>query len=171
MQATHDGDTVTITLTTEEAKGLENQLLWVREEVGSPVLKLWEALSNMTPAAPERDARVDAAAAWLHAEMGMQILSRNWPCADGVIHIVARDERTLVAVEVALTPQGKPGRARVIRLRRLAVQWVVANGLLFDEVRVDQITVTRNGLGELAVDEYVKGVGGHAPSLLLTRST
>ena len=96
---------------------------------------------------------------------GYRILDRNWRCADGEIDIVAAERRTLVICEVKTrsgTQYGTPieaiSRQKRNRLRRLAVRWVIAHGLLFDEVRVDVIGVLRDAAGELAL-EHVRGVG------------
>ena len=96
---------------------------------------------------------------------GYRILDRNWRCADGEIDIVAAERRTLVVCEVKTrsgtqfgTPLEAITRQKRNRLRRLAVRWVIAHGLLFDEVRVDVVGVLRDAAGELAL-EHVRGVG------------
>jgi len=96
---------------------------------------------------------------------GYRILDRNWRCADGEIDIVAAERRILVVCEVKTrsgtrygTPLEAITRQKRNRLRRLAVRWVIAHGLLFDEVRVDVIGVLRDAAGELAL-EHVRGVG------------
>jgi putative endonuclease len=96
---------------------------------------------------------------------GYRVLARNWRCTEGEIDIVIADRRTLVAVEVKTrsgtgygTPLEAVTRKKRSRLRRLAVQWVVAHGVLFDEVRVDVVAVLSDGQGGFTV-EHVKGVG------------
>ena len=81
-----------------------------------------------------------AAADYLES-CGLRILDRNWRCAVGEIDIVAVDRRTLVVVEVKSrtgTRCGSPleavTRAKRARLRRLAVQWLNAHGIRFDQV-------------------------------------
>jgi len=98
-------------------------------------------------------------------QAGMRILARNWRSAEGEIDIVAADRRTLVACEVktrSSTAYGTPLEAvdwrKRRRLRRLAVSWVVANGVLFDEVRVDVVAVLRDPRGGFTI-EHVPGVG------------
>jgi putative endonuclease len=107
-----------------------------------------------------------AAAEYLQ-RAGMRILARNWRCSEGEIDIVAADRRALVACEVKTrsstrygTPLEAVTRKKRCRLRRLAVQWVIANGVLFDEVRVDVIEVLRNETepGGFAI-EHVRAVG------------
>jgi putative endonuclease len=96
---------------------------------------------------------------------GFRVLSRNWRCAEGEIDIVMADRRVLVAVEVKTrsgtdygTPLEAVTRKKRNRLRRLAVQWVVANGVLFDEVRVDVVAVLKDGQGGFTI-EHIRGVG------------
>src|SRR5580658_7925192 len=96
---------------------------------------------------------------------GFRILARNWRCAEGEIDIVAADRRALVAVEVKTrsgTGFGTPLEAvtpkKRNRLRRLAVQWVVAHGVLFDEVRVDVVEVLKDERGGYSLD-HIKGIG------------
>lgn len=96
---------------------------------------------------------------------GFRILARNWRCAEGEIDIVAADRRTLVACEVKTrsgtrygTPLEAVTRKKRSRLRRLAVRWVLANGVLFDEVRVDVVEVLKDERGDFAI-EHIRGVG------------
>jgi putative endonuclease len=106
----------------------------------------------------------DLAAEYLR-RAGFRILARNWRCAEGEIDIVMADRRTLVACEVKTrsgtrygTPLEAVTRKKRNRLRRLAVRWVVANGVLFDEVRVDVVEVLRDERGGFTI-EHVRGVG------------
>ena len=96
---------------------------------------------------------------------GFRVLARNWRCSEGEIDIVAADRRTLVACEVKTrsdtrygTPLEAVTRKKRNRLRRLAVRWVLANGVLFDEVRVDVVEVLRDERGDFAI-EHIRGVG------------
>jgi putative endonuclease len=98
---------------------------------------------------------------------GLRILDRNWRCPDddGEIDIVAVDQRVLVVCEVRArsgsghrTPPGAMSRAKRIRLRRLAIRWLVAHGLLLDEVRVDVVCLIRDPSGALTI-EHVQGAG------------
>jgi putative endonuclease len=98
-------------------------------------------------------------------QAGMRILDRNWRCAEGEIDIVAADRRVLVACEVKTRSSARYGTPREAvnwkkrrRLRRLAVRWVVANGVLFDEVRVDVVEVLKDERNGFAI-EHVRGVG------------
>jgi len=96
---------------------------------------------------------------------GFRILDRNWRCAEGEIDIVMVDRRALVACEVKTrsgtgygTPLEAITRQKVARLRHLAVSWVQAHGVLFDEVRVDAVEVLQDRQGGFTI-EHVRGVG------------
>ena len=105
-----------------------------------------------------------AAAEYLQRS-GPRILARNWRCSEGEIDIVAAERRVLVVCEVKTrsgtrygTPLESISRAKQRRLRRLAVRWLAANGVLFDEVRVDAAGVTRDPAGGFSI-EHVRGIG------------
>ena len=96
---------------------------------------------------------------------GLRILDRNWRCADGEIDIVASERRMLVVCEVKTrsgtrfgTPLEAITRTKRMRLRRLASRWLVAHGVLFDEVRIDVIGLIRGADGQYQI-EHVRGVG------------
>jgi putative endonuclease len=96
---------------------------------------------------------------------GLRILDRNWRCAEGEVDIVAAERRTLVICEVKTRSGVRYGtqleaftRQKRNRLRRLAIRWVVAHGVLFDEIRVDVVGVLRAESGGFTV-EHVRGVG------------
>src|SRR5262249_60484238 len=85
---------------------------------------------------------------------GLRILDRNWRCAEGEIDIVAAERQVLVICEVktrSSTQYGSPfeaiTRGKRARLRRLAVRWLVAHGLLFDGGRIGGIGLGRDGPG------------------------
>jgi putative endonuclease len=96
---------------------------------------------------------------------GLRVLDRNWRCAEGEIDIVAAERRSLVICEVKTrssvrygTPLEAVSRAKRSRLRRLAVCWLIAHGVLFDEIRIDVVGVLRTQSGDFTV-EHVRGVG------------
>jgi putative endonuclease len=106
----------------------------------------------------------DLAAEYLQ-QAGFRILARNWRCADGEIDIVMVDRRVLVVCEVKTrsgtgygTPLEAITRQKVRRLRHLAIRWVQANGVLFDEVRIDAVEVLKDRQGGFTI-EHVRGVG------------
>lgn len=105
-----------------------------------------------------------AAAEYLE-RTGMRILARNWRCSAGEIDIVAAERRVFVVCEVKTrsgtrygTPLEAITRAKQRRLRHLAVCWLGAHGVLFDEVRIDAVGLTRNPGGGFTI-EHVRGVG------------
>lgn len=98
-------------------------------------------------------------------EAGMTVLDRNWRCKEGEIDIVALAGRTLVICEVKTrsgvrfgTPIEAITRQKALRLRKLAVLWVRAHGLNFDQIRIDVVGVLRAASGEFTI-EHVPGVG------------
>ena len=105
-----------------------------------------------------------AAAEYLERS-GLRVLARNWRCSVGEIDIVAVERRVLVVCEVKTRSSARYGtpveavtRRKYRRLRRLAYCWLTANGVLFDDVRIDVVGVTRDGSGGLTI-EHVRGVG------------
>ena len=105
-----------------------------------------------------------AAAEYLE-RAGLRILDRNWRCADGELDIVAAERGVLVICEVKTRSSGRFGspldavsRSKQARLRRLAVRWLVAHGVLCDEVRIDVIGLVRDQSDGYQI-EHVRGVG------------
>ena len=96
---------------------------------------------------------------------GLRVLDRNWRRADGEIDIVAAERQVMVVCEVKTrsstrfgTPLEAISRYKLARLRRLAARWLVAHGVLFDEVRIDAIGLIRDEAGHYEI-EHVRGVG------------
>jgi putative endonuclease len=105
-----------------------------------------------------------AAADYLES-VGMRILDRNWRCASGEIDIVAVDRHVFVVCEVKTrsgtrygTPLEAVTRTKLRRLRVLAVAWLNAHGVRFDQVRIDVVGLLYEGTGGYTV-EHIKGVG------------
>ena len=97
-------------------------------------------------------------------QAGIRILDRNWRCAEGELDIVAAERRVLVAVEVKTrsgvgfgSPLEAISRRKQARLRGLAISWIRAHGVLFDEVRIDVIGLVRDRAGHFTID-HVRGV-------------
>jgi putative endonuclease len=106
----------------------------------------------------------ELAAAFL-GEAGLIILERNWRCTQGEIDIVAVDGRTLVICEVKTRSSVRFGapveaitRQKAFRLRKLAILWVRAHGLIFEAIRIDIVGVLRAASGDVSI-EHVRGVG------------
>jgi putative endonuclease len=96
---------------------------------------------------------------------GMVLLDRNWRCDAGEIDLVLRDGPVLVVCEVKTrtsavcgTPHEAVGAAKLARLRRLAVRWMVDHGVRVPDVRIDLVAVLRPRRGP-AVVEHVRGIG------------
>lgn len=98
------------------------------------------------------------------AAAGIEVIDRNWRCADGEIDLVGIDRGTLVIVEVktrssvdyghpleAITP------AKLARLYLLASRWRRAQGRHYASFRVDAVSVIDDGSG-FPVIEHVREV-------------
>lgn|SRR5487761_1093658 len=111
------------------------------------------------------DALSEQAAADYLQLAGLRILNRNWRCPEGKIDIVAAEQRVLVVCQIKVRSAVAPGtpvppvtQSEQRRLRRLAVRWLVVNGVLFDEIRIDVVSLTRSHSGEFIV-EHLRGAG------------
>ena len=95
---------------------------------------------------------------------GLRVLDQNWQGAGGQLDIVAAERRCLAVCQVkkrsprTRSPLGSISRAKVRRLRRLAIAWLTTKGVLFDEVRIDIIGLTKDPAGGFSI-EHVRGVG------------
>ncbi len=106
----------------------------------------------------------DLAADYL-GDAGLRILERNWRCRDGELDIVAVDGEVLVFVEVKTRsgvgfgdPAEAVNRAKVSRLRRLAVRWLVEHDdTYWPQLRFDVVAVVRLGPGGPSV-RHLPGV-------------
>ena|SRR5258708_743591 len=107
----------------------------------------------------------EQAAAEYLGSAGFRILDRNWRCAEGEIDIVAVERQVFVVCEVKTrtgdrygTPLESVSRLKRSRLRRLAVRWLTAHGVRFDQVRIDVVGIVGDPAGEHTI-EHVRGVG------------
>jgi putative endonuclease len=96
---------------------------------------------------------------------GFRILDRNWRCAEGEIDIVAVERHTFVVCEVKTrsgtrygTPLEAVGRAKRNRLRKLAIRWLTAHGVRFDQIRIDVVGLLYEGTGGFTI-RHIRGVG------------
>jgi putative endonuclease len=96
---------------------------------------------------------------------GFRILDRNWRCAEGELDIVAVERHVFVAVEVKTrsgsrfgTPLEAVGRTKLRRLRKLAILWLGAHGVRYDQVRIDVLGLLHEGTGGFTIT-HIKGVG------------
>lgn len=93
----------------------------------------------------------DLAARYL-SESGLEVLERNWRCADGELDIVAREGDVLAFVEVktrSTTAFGEPVEAvtpvKAARIHRLAMRWLAERrpGAPWCPIRFDVVSVVR----------------------------
>jgi putative endonuclease len=89
----------------------------------------------------------DRAAHYL-ADLGYEIVERNWRCNAGEIDLVARDKDRLVFVEVKTRNGqgfGHPFEAitadKVARMRKLVALWCKARQIGATKVRLDAVSV------------------------------
>jgi putative endonuclease len=89
---------------------------------------------------------------------GLEIIERNWRCAQGEIDLVARDGAELVFIEVKTRSSiafGHPleavTTAKLARLRRLAAAWCEAHPSTHQGIRIDVVAIIAptNGLVEI----------------------
>ena len=105
----------------------------------------------------------DIACAYL-VSRGYEVIERNWRCRAGEIDIVARQESSLVVVEVKARSSCSAGHpfeaitaAKFARLRALAGYWCAAQNETFATVRIDVIAVLISGVRPATV-EHLAGV-------------
>lgn len=98
---------------------------------------------------------------------GMELIERNWRCAEGEIDLVLVDEDVLVVCEVKTRRSSTFGapveaitRAKLARLRRLAARWVREHEGLGDHrrLRLDVVALRRHPDGSYGVT-HLEGVG------------
>src|SRR5258708_790113 len=96
---------------------------------------------------------------------GFRILDRNWRCAAGELDIVAIERHGLVVGEVKTrsgtgygTALEAVGVRKQRRLRGLAIAWLTAHGIRFEQIRVDVVGLVREPTGGFTI-EHVRGVG------------
>ncbi len=94
--------------------------------------------------------------------LGFEIVDRNYRCKFGEIDIVARDEDTIVIVEVKTRSNvtfGLPAEAvtnrKVQTLRRLAAHWMSEAKQPVNAVRIDVISVVMSSDGEADIERIV----------------
>ena len=94
---------------------------------------------------------------------GLRIIDRGWQCAEGKIDILAAERRVLVVCQVkartsrSRSPLRAITRAKARRLRRLGLRWMTAHGVLYEDIRVDVVSLSRDPAGGLTV-EHERGV-------------
>ena len=93
------------------------------------------------------------------AEAGLQIVARNWRCAEGEIDIVALERGAVVICEVKTRSSAACGlpveaitRKKADRLRRLAALWLQEHPARGADVRFDVVSVMRQMSGPALVE-------------------
>jgi len=96
-------------------------------------------------------------------EAGLEIVERNWRCAEGEIDIVSRERGALVSCEVKTRSSAVCGlpveavtRKKADQLRRLALLWLREHPAGGADVRFDVVSVMRRPAGAAEV-EHVRG--------------
>ena len=105
---------------------------------------------------------------WIAADFledrGIRVIDSNWRCPEGEIDIVALDGGELVIVEVKTRRSRRYGdplealtRAKLRRLRTLAVLWARAHGHVYGAIRIDAVGIIMDGDAPPSID-HLKGV-------------
>lgn len=90
------------------------------------------------------------------SDAGLQVLERNWRCADGELDIVASEGEVLAFVEVktrSTTAFGEPAEAvtpvKAARIHRLAMRWLAERrpGTPWCPIRFDVVAIVRRTPG------------------------
>ena len=97
-------------------------------------------------------------------EKGIRVIDSNWRCASGEIDLVALDGGELVIVEVKTRRSRRYGdplealtRAKLLRLRTLAVLWARDHHYVVGSLRIDAIGIVMDQSGPPSID-HLKGV-------------
>lgn len=134
---------------------------WEEDNPDSAQAQLRRAEARLRQA--RADLEFQAATDYLQSS-GLRVLARDWHSGHGKLDVVAAEHRCLVVCQIKTHSartralQERITRAKVRRLRRLAAAWLTANGVLFDEVRIDVIRLTEDPGGGFTI-EHVRGVG------------
>lgn len=95
---------------------------------------------------------------------GWEVVDRNWRCSSGELDIVARRNGVLAICEVKTrrsTRFGSPLEAvtpqKLLRLRRLAGQWLAMHAHSSSTVRIDVVSVLVDDAGLTQV-QHIEGV-------------
>ncbi|MFQ4147510.1 YraN family protein [Arthrobacter sp. LAPM80] len=97
-------------------------------------------------------------------DRGIRVIDSNWRCASGEIDLVALDGDELVIVEVKTRSSRRYGdplealtRAKLARLRTLAVLWAREHQRVIGPLRIDAVGIILDRHAEPSVD-HLKGV-------------
>lgn len=97
-------------------------------------------------------------------DRGIRVIDSNWRCSSGEIDIVALDGQELVIVEVKTRRSRRYGdpleaitRAKLLRLRTLAVLWAREHNRVIGSLRIDAVGIIMDRAHEPSID-HVRGV-------------
>ncbi|WP_425862043.1 YraN family protein [Arthrobacter sp. TWP1-1] len=97
-------------------------------------------------------------------DRGIRVIDSNWRCSSGEIDIVALDGQELVIVEVKTRRSRRYGdpleaitRAKLLRLRTLAVLWAREHNRVIGSLRIDAVGIIMDRAQEPSID-HVRGV-------------
>ncbi|ALV47549.1 hypothetical protein MB46_09515 [Arthrobacter alpinus] len=97
-------------------------------------------------------------------DRGIRVIDSNWRCSSGEIDIVALDGQDLVIVEVKTRRSRRYGdpleaitKAKLLRLRTLAVLWARDHNRVVGAVRIDAVGIIMGGTQVPSID-HIKGV-------------
>ena len=97
-------------------------------------------------------------------EQGIRVIDSNWRCPNGEIDLVALDGAELVIVEVKTRRSRRYGdplesltRAKLNRLRTLAVLWAREHHQVIGALRIDAIGIVMERTQPPSID-HLKGV-------------
>lgn len=95
---------------------------------------------------------------------GIRVIDSNWRCASGEIDLVALDGAELVIVEVKTRSSRRYGdplealtRAKLVRLRTLAVLWAREHQRVAGPMRIDAVGIVMDRTVAASID-HLKGV-------------
>jgi putative endonuclease len=118
----------------------------------------------MTNPFPGQDAAITVAADYLESA-GFRVLDHTWRGPQGQLDIAAVDRHVFVVCQVRTRSGTRHGtaletisRTRLRRLRGLAVAWLNAHGVRFEQVRIDIVGLIWEGSGGYTI-EHLRGVG------------
>ncbi|PYI37989.1 YraN family protein [Arthrobacter psychrolactophilus] len=97
-------------------------------------------------------------------ERGIRVIDSNWRCSTGEIDLVAIDGADLVIVEVKTRRSRRYGdpleaitRAKLLRLRTLAVLWAREHNHVIGALRIDAMGILMDKGAEVSID-HLRGV-------------
>ena len=96
---------------------------------------------------------------------GFRVLDQNWRSGSEILPIIAVERHTLVVIDLRVragTRDGTPLEAisadRRKTLRTLAVRWLTAHGVRFDQIRIDAVGLIQESAGGFTI-ERIRAVG------------